>query len=242
MKETDALVRIQEIDLALMRHRRTLMAMPQAKKISAIKQAKKKLAQEKSKVVGLRKDAEMDLEENDRSHERLLEIVLETQERFDANNATYREVADLEAQLTSLAKRIEKREFNHKELQKKLERVQVTEQNVLDMEKRLDAEEESQRQSLREQTADIDREVRLLTAERQEIAQSVSREVMESYVAASKRFKGLAVETLRGNTPSICCVAIPPSAYGDVMHGPEICECPYCHRLLVTSGANDSDT
>ena len=235
MKETDALVRIQEIDLSLMRYRRTLMAMPQAKKLSAIKQAKKKLAQEKSKVVGLRKDAEMDLQENDRAHERLLEIVLETQERFDADTASYREVADLEAQLTSLAKRIEKREFNHKELTKKLERVQATEQNVLAMEERLDAEEAAQRQSLHDSTADIERAVRMLTAEREEVARSVSQEVMASYVAASKRFKGLAVERLNGNIPSICCVAIAPSAYGDVVRGPDITECPYCHRLLVTT-------
>ena len=75
MKETEALLRIQEIDLALMRHKKTLSQMPQAKKIQAIKAARKKLATEITRVVGLRKDALMDLHDNEQGHDRLEEIL-----------------------------------------------------------------------------------------------------------------------------------------------------------------------
>jgi len=240
MLETDALVRIQEIDLALMRHRRTLSAMPQTKKIQAIRQARKKLAQEATRVLGLRKDAEMDLADADHSHDRLVEIMVETQERAERPGVTYRELADIEAQLTSLAKRIEKYEFKRPSLVERLEKVRATERNVAETDRRLEEEEEAQTQSLNERAADIVQDMQRLTAERQTVAAAITSQVMESYVAAQRRFKGLAVEVLRNNIPSICCVTVPPSAYSDVVHGPAITECPYCHRLLVTSTSMDS--
>ncbi len=236
MKETDALVRIQEIDLALMRHKRTLSDMPQTKKLQAIRAARKKLGSELSKIVGQRKDAEMDLEENERAHTRLEEIVTETQEKFDAEGTGYREIANLESQLTILAKKIEKREFQRKELTKRFEKIQQAERNARAMDARLVEEAEAQTASFKEQTADIERDVRMLMHEREEVAKSVSEDVMSRYAKAAKRFGGLAVETLSGNKPSVCRVSIPPSSFGDIRRGPDITECPYCHRLLVCDG------
>lgn len=233
MWETDALVRLQEIDLALMRHRRTLSAMPQTKKIQTIRLARKKLASEASKAKGQRKDAEMDLEDADRSHDRLVEISIETQERAEDPTVTYRELADIESQLTSLAKRIEKYEYRRPELVERLEKLRQMEQNIELTNRRLEEEEQAQMNSLHEQASDIEHDMRMLSAERQEVSQSITPETMERYVVAQKRFKGLAVETLNGNLPSICCVTVPPSSYNDVIHGPKINECPYCHRMLV---------
>lgn len=241
MKETDALVRVQQIDLALMRHKRTLSAMPQTKKLVTIRAARKKLASELSRIVGKRKDLEMDLDENMRSHLRLEEIVEEVQQKFDAGTAGYRELADLESQLTSLAKRIEKREFQNKELTAKLDKVKAAEADVRAMDERLVSEAQAQTQSFREQTADIEKDVRMLEHERAEVVKNISDDVMERYTEAAKRFDGLAVETLKGNRPSLCSVNIPPSSFGDIRRGPAITECPYCHRLLVTDGMFDLD-
>ena len=113
MKETEALVRIQEIDLALMRSKSKLDNMPQAKKRLAVAAARKKLAGEISKIVGIRKDADMDLEENEASHRRAEEQVEEIQEKYASGEAGYRELADLESRLSTLAKRMEKLEFKH---------------------------------------------------------------------------------------------------------------------------------
>lgn len=241
MKETDALVRVQEIDLALMRHKRTLSDMPQTKKLHTIRSARKKLSAEISKIVGQRKDVEMDLEENERSQRRLEEIVTETQLKYEQGEAGFREIANLESQLTSLAKKIEKRTFQHGELTKRLEKIQQAERNARAMDERLVAEAEAQTRSYKEQTADIERDVRMLVHEREEVVASISEDVLKRYAMATKRFGGLAVETLRGNKPSVCRVTIPPSSFGDIRRGPDITECPYCHRLLVCDRMFDPD-
>ena len=38
-----------------------------------------------------------------------------------------------------------------------------------------------------------------------------------------------------GNVPSVCRVKLQPSLFHDLAHGDEITECPYCHRILITS-------
>ena len=241
MRETEALLRLQEIDLTLMRHKKTLAAMPQMKKIQAVRAARKKLAAQTRQIVGQRKDAQMDLDENEHSQLRLHEIVEETQAKFESGETGYRELKNLEEQLTSLAKRIEKREFQHKELEVRLDKIRLAEKNARALDDKLCDEGESLVASLKEQTADIELDVRKLSAEREAVAASVSAEVLTRYEDAARHFGGLAVEGLRGNVPSVCRVAIPASAFADIRRGASIAECPYCHRILVTEGMFDLD-
>ena len=50
----------------------------------------------------------------------------------------------------------------------------------------------------------------------------------------SYRFRGLAVETIQGNIPTVCHTALQASSMSDLNHdGRSITHCPYCHRLLV---------
>ncbi len=241
MKETEALVRMQEIDLALMRDKRMLANMPQAKKLQAVSAARKKVASELTKIVGLRKDAQMDLDENESTHLELEEEATAIRQRYESETLGYREISDLESQLTTIAKRIEKLEFKHKDLVARLQKVQKAERNALTVDEQLKAEGAAQLRSLKEQCADIEREMAALTAEREEVRGEVSSKVLERYDKAMERFGGMAVETLRGNQPSICRVTVPPSSFADIRKGPSIAECPYCHRILVTDGMFDLD-
>lgn len=241
MREPDALLRMQEIDLALMRHKKTLAAMPQVKKIQAVKAARKKLSSQITKIVGQRKDAEMDLEENEALQVRFHEDIDDVQARFESGDAGFRDIKNLEGQLTQYAKRLEKLEYQHKELVLRLEKARLAEQNARALDDKLISEGESLVEGLREQSADIERDVRKLSLEREAVIVNITPEVLERYQSGTKRFGGLAVEHLRGNVPSVCRVTISPSAFGDIRRGPAITECPYCHRLLVTEGMFDLD-
>lgn len=239
MKETEALLRLQEIDLALIRDKRTLANMPQTKKLQAVAVARKKVASELSKIVGLRKDAQMDLEDSDARYTRLQEIVEEVQQRYNSATVGYRELADLESQLTDLAKRIEKIQFNRSKLTDRLEKVEAAERNARGIDQKLEAEGVALTKALKERSASIEADMQNLTNERAMVVQNISEDVLARYEEAFRRFDGLAVETVRVNQPSICRVTIPTSSYGDIRRGPSITECPYCHRMLVTDGMFD---
>ena len=79
--------------------------------------------------------------------------------------------------------------------------------------------------------------VRVLANERKTVLASISDEVAASYAKASKRFGGLAVERMRGNVPTTCRVKLQQGIFNELLRGPLITECPYCHRMLVTEGA-----
>ncbi len=240
MSESQALLRLQEIDLQLMRDSHALRQMPQQKRLAALAQAKKKLKSELQKIVGQRKDAQMELDDNEERHIRLLQIMDEVREK--AQESGYREVGDIESQLTSLAKKVEKLEFAHGELQASLGKLEKAEANARALGYRLDSEGEELEASYKRDSADIMARVRELARERKAVLAQLSPQTARTYDEKSKRFGGLAVERLQGNVPSVCRVKLQPSQYGDLRRaGEPIAECPYCHRMLVVEGALDAE-
>lgn len=240
MSESQALLRLQEIDLQLMRDSHALRQMPQQKRLAALAQAKKKLKSESQKIVGQRKDAQMELDDSEERHIRLLQIMDEVREK--AQESGYREVGDIESQLTSLAKKVEKLEFAHSELQASLGKLEKAEANARALAERLDREGEELEASYKRDSADIMARVRELARERKAVLAQLSPQTAQTYDEKSKRFGGLAVERLQGNVPSVCRVKLQPSQYGDLRSaGEPIAECPYCHRMLVVEGALDAE-
>lgn len=235
MSESTALLRLQEIDLELLRDASTLQNLPQQAKIKTIGLARKKVASELKKIIGQRKDAQTDIDDNEAALNHYLEVRDRVQADAAQGDLTHREVRDLENSLTHLAKMIEKCYFAKPSLEEKLNKLQVAEANAQKTIERLDQEEEAQRASYKEDSATVRAAIISLNDDRKRIAAQISDDVMARYEAARKRFGGLAVESLVGNVPTICRVKLQPSLFHDLVHGPEIGECPYCHRMLITT-------
>lgn len=233
MSEASSLVRLQEVDLQLIRLRKTLSAMPQQEKLRAIALAKKKLASQLKQIVGQRKDVEMELDDNETEHQKIVDQTAEVRERVTERVQGYRQIQDLEAQLTSLAKRQEKLEFTHVDIASRLERLQKAERNARDLGEKLLEEEKAQTESFEQNSSDLQARVRVLEQERAALVNSLPEEVVATYDASVRRFGGLAVETLSSNVPSVCRVKLQPAIFQKLQKGPRITECPYCHRMLV---------
>ena len=66
------------------------------------------------------------------------------------------------------------------------------------------------------------------------LAATLPTDVLTDYERLLKQFRGLAVDTIHGNLPTISHTALQASSMSDLNHdGSEIAHCPYCHRLLV---------
>ena len=229
------LERLQEIDLALLKHASVLSAMPQRKRLQTIELAARKVASELKGIVGQRKDAETEIADVEAALEHYREKTVEVQAAADAGEHTHREIRDFEQQLTSLAKRIEKSEYTLRPLREQLDRLTRAEKNARATAERLETERAATESALAEGSSSLRAEIVRLSRERDELAGRLAPELLERYEAARKRFKGLAVERLHGNVPSICRVKLQPSSFHDLAQGDEITECPYCHRILITS-------
>ena len=233
MSEASSLLRLQEVDLQLMRLRKTLSAMPQQEKLRAIALAKKKLATQLKQIVGQRKDVETEIEDNEADHAKIVGLTAEVREQVTERIQGYRQVQDLETQLTALAKRQEKLEYTRLEMEERYERLQKAERNARDLGVKLLEEEKAQTESYEQSTSELQAQVRVLEQERAALRRSLSDEVVANYDSAVKRFGGLAVESLSSNVPTTCRVKLQPAIFQKLQKGPRITECPYCHRMLV---------
>ena len=114
MSEASALLRLQEIDLELMRTKKTAEALPQRQKVAAARAAAKKVAGELTKIVGQRKDLEIELNELEDSKKFFSGKVTEIQE--GTYNQDFRSAQELDFTLSTLAKKIEKCDYDTEHL------------------------------------------------------------------------------------------------------------------------------
>jgi predicted nucleic acid-binding Zn-ribbon protein len=233
MTEAQALVRLQEIDLDMLRLASTLAAMPQQKKMQAIARARRKVQSEQTKIFAQRKDLETYVSENQEDLEHYRARTEEVKAEVASGSHGYRQIQDYEAHLTGLAKKVEKLEHTRAQLDEDLEKVKRAESNAKLTLERLDEEEAAQKKSFETDSAQIRSKIVQLDVERKSVAAQISAKHMSDYEAARKRFKGLAVEKLVGNVPSVCRVKLQPASFHDLTHGDDVAECPYCHRILI---------
>ncbi|QOY59833.1 zinc ribbon domain-containing protein [Thermophilibacter immobilis] len=235
MSEAEALMNLQDLDLRLLRSASTLASMPQQKRLKTIALARKKVTSELTRIVGQRKDAQIDIDDAEAALAHYRERTAEVQLAAEAEALTHRELAGFEQQLTSLAKRVEKCAFSLPSLRERLGRLERAEENARLTLEKLDAQAAVTQEALDEGSAGLRAQIVTLSRERAAEAALLSSEHLASYEVARKRFGGLAVERLHGNVPTVCRVKLQPSQFHDLMVGDEITTCPYCHRMLVTS-------
>ena len=234
MSDAASLLRLQEIDISLLRIENQLKKMPEQERLAKIADAKKRISAQLSRVIGERKDVEMEIADLEERHAMLEAKVAEVRSTADERVRNYRQVNDLEAQLTSLAKKIEKCEFELGPLMDRLEALKASESHGIELAAQLDEQEIAQREQFRQSTINLREEVQGLLAERNEIVAGLDGDLVARYDTARKRFSGLAVESLKLDTPTTCRVRLQPGIVQSLLKGPQITECPYCHRILIT--------
>ncbi len=233
MSEAASLLKLQQVDIDQLRDVKTLKDLPQQQKLKTIDLAKKKIASELTRIVGQRKDAELALEDLEADYAHYLDVKEQVTAEVGEGEHTHREIKSYELSLSSLAKRIEKCDFERPTYQANLDKLVLAEKNAnLTLEK-LDAEKEATQKSYDEQSSELKARITERAREREALASELTPEHLAAYEDARKRFGGLAVETLTMNVPSVCRVKLQPSLYHDLSRGPQITECPYCHRILI---------
>jgi hypothetical protein len=237
MSEATALLRLQEIDLELSRLQKELDDLPERKRIAAAKMAARKVDGELTKIVGARKDAEIELEDLEEERKRVEGYVEEAS--AEAQTAGFKRVGDLELRLSNYAKQLEKNEFLTEQATENLIKYERAEKNAREMAAKLQTQTEELTNAMTEKVHGIVERARELRDERDGVMVQIPPEHQALYIKTVERTGGIAVERLVGNKPTACRVALQPAAYNDLKRGPEVTTCPYCKRILVTTGINE---
>lgn len=233
MTEAHALLRLQELDLEYSRLKHNAETLPHKDKIQSIRLQSKQIASELTKIVGQRKDLEIEINDLAVHKSYLTAKVTEVQ---NSDNSNYRASQDLENSLSSLAKKIEKVDFQTNALVEKLEKAERAEKNARELLEKAKNAEQDETLAYKLALEAIAKQVSAIASERAGVVKQLSEDTLATYEAARKRFGGIAVETLVGNKPTACRVALQPSSYSDLKRASSsIVTCPYCKRMLVLS-------
>ena len=233
MDDGAALLRLQEIDLELARVNKALEDLPQREKALQVRNALKSLSRDITKLAGLRKDVEIEISDNRDERVATELLVTDAQSTVEDNANDYRALSDLELRLTNLAKRLEKLDYDHAELEAKLAAYLDKEQQAQQLKARLERRESALVESFKQDANELLQRRKALGEERAALVEDLPEGLLNRYAAALKRFGGQAVERLDGTRPTACRVTLQPSSYSDLRGKTGITTCPYCRRLLV---------
>lgn len=241
MKNYTALLDLQTIDIELLRIKKLVQNMPHKKKLAAIEAAKKKIAGELLKIVGKRKDVEIEIGDSEELLGKLEGHVKDIRQKTEAGEAGYRELRDVEYQLSQLAKKIDRTNFKLNDLFAKLEKLETAEAGARALDEKLSNEFAELVMDYKNKSEALKSEAKRLAEKRDELRRGIDAAALADYDEAKERFGGLCVETLRGNVPSVCRVALQPAQFSDLKHAEGITHCPYCKRLLITEEPTETE-
>ena len=238
MSAGSSLLKLQQIDLELTRAKGELANMPELKELASKRKTYLKLKGEMTKIYAQRKDLDIELDDLNTSEQQTNTAIAAAKARaVDATDR--REIQDLENELGILAKRLDKIAFSRKDIeadhQKAVEKEERAKQIIANFEEGVKADTKA----ARAKAADLQKQIDDATNERTALAATLPQDVLVDYERLNKQFRGLAVETIRGNIPSICHTALQASSMSDLAHQGEITHCPYCHRILVVEGQEE---
>lgn len=232
MTEGSILLKLQDLDLQMMRDRASLENLPELKELAQQRKAYIQLKNEATRLYAIRKDIDTDLSD---LHEQELLVHQDIESAHeDVDTTDYHAVQDLELRLTNLAKELDKITYTRAERKKSLADVEEQAKKLAEQLKSLEDAVKKGTLAARDHAASIQKEIARAERDREAYRSELGPAAYERYAAASKRFKGLAVERLNGNIPSICRTTLQPSSLDDLKHQGEVGECPYCHRILVS--------
>lgn len=231
MSEAKALLRLQELDLEYSHLKHEAETLDQKQQLIEVKAKAKKVASELKTIVTERKDIEIELEDNAVHKKYLTDKVSELQ---NTEGASFRETQDLDHSLSSLAKKLEKVDFDTDKLLERHSVVERAEKNARDIQRDLLEQEQDITLSYKLALERIAKRVQQSKFERAEIAKELPEETLARYEADRKKFGGIAIETLNGNRPTACRVALKEGNYNELIRKKqEINLCPYCKRMLI---------
>lgn len=232
MSVGSTLLALQDTDLALARDKASLADMPEIKHLAAKRKTYLKLKSELTKLYAQRKDLDIELDELNRLQREAEDGIAAARER-QIDSSDYHQVQELEIDLSNYAKQLDKVAFNRKDIDAQREKALQREQHAQEVIKKYEQGVIAETKAAREKASQLQQSIDESEEKRTALAATLDHDILVRYEKNLKRFRGLAVERLTGNMPSVCRMALQASSMSDLKHQGEVATCPYCGRMLI---------
>jgi predicted nucleic acid-binding Zn-ribbon protein len=228
------LLDLQARDLGLVRAHKRLDEMPEKRAILA---ARHKIAEIET-LLERTERVERVLDAAVRKHEdesaRIGEKIDHEQAKLLSGEVTHpKELQNISRELASLAKQREALDSDILAHMEKRETAQQQSDKVQGAIKNGRAKEAEMVADFQHKGSDLLGEIEGLKKERDALAAKLPADVRATYTKLLETKHGVAVGLLEGKSCSACRIELPGERLEALRRGPEISECPSCHRLLI---------
>lgn len=223
------LLRMQQIDLDLMKAKKKLEELPQRATILAARQKKRTIEQKRDQLAEMRAQAEAKASKLEAEDAELAEKQRRVQEAIDGSRGDYRNVEAHSKELGGFAKRRNTLEGELTKLGEELAKIEGVQGQVSRALAELEKQEASAIASFQREGSALQSDIARMSADRE----GMSADLREAYHRTAARTGGVAVGLLTEGRCGVCRTVIDGGRLIDLKAEAPLGTCPHCKRLLV---------
>ena len=227
------LLRMQQIDLDLMKAKKKLEELPQRATILAARQKKRTIEQKRDQVAEMRARAEGMAAKLEAEDAELAEKQRRVQEAIDGSLGNYRNVEAHTKELNGFAKRRNALEVELTRLGEELAKIEGVQSQVSQALAEVDKQEAAAIVSFQREGGALQAEIARMSADREGMSAELSPELRDTYNRTASRTGGVAVGFLTEGRCGVCRTVIDGGRLIDLKAEAPLGTCPHCKRLLV---------
>ena len=227
------LLRMQQIDLDLMKAKKKLEELPQRATILAARQKKRTIEQKRDQVAEMRARAEGMAAKLEAEDAELAEKQRRVQEAIDGSLGNYRNVEAHTRELNGFAKRRNALEVELTRLGEELAKIEGVQSQVSQALAEVDKQEAAAIVSFQREGGALQAEIARMSADREGMSAELSPELRDTYNRTASRTGGVAVGLLTEGRCGVCRTVIDGGRLIDLKAEAPLGTCPHCKRLLV---------
>ena len=236
MSVGEPLLRLQEHDLAIARAEKALDELPEKLAVLQLRKRLKDIEAVREKADAyLRKANALVTKSNDEAASIQAKIDSEQTKVLSGAVTNPKELQNLTRELAALQRRKDAVEFEELKLMEKAEAGEAQLAKVVAALEDGASKEAGLIEEYKAKGGQLQTDIAGMKKEREKLASGVPADLLARYESLRLSKHGIAVAALSGDLCSACRTQIPSGKAQELRSGPELAECPNCHRILVVT-------
>lgn len=227
------MLKLQHLDLELMRARKQFEELPQRQQILEARKKKQAIEKKRDQISEMKAENAHEVSRLADEDERQSLKQQETQDKISSVKGDYRSVESYSKELNGISKRRVTLEMDLSKAEERAASIAEVEGQVTRALDQVETQEKELIASFQKEGGTLNSAIATLESERKALAAELPAEVMREYERAAKRSGGIAVARLIDARCSVCRNPIEGGKLIQVQAEAPLSQCPACKRLLV---------
>ena len=232
MTQAASLLRLQELDLAILRSNKRLQELPEKQEILAVRTKTRDVTELHRKADLLVHKLNHDLKAHQDEIASLTEKLATEQEKVTATS-DHRAAQSITREMDGLRRRQDKLEMESLQLMERIEKATAQIVKIDEALTQLAEKDAVLVAQFQKVGGALQKDIKALEKERGEVALLLAKETLARYEQSRESKGGVGVGRLEGDQCSACRMSLPMERVRELDAGPDIGTCPQCRRLIV---------